>query len=1211
MKAICQHCRLPSCLFLTFVLCVVSVLLAFTSEAQAQTPLPGQGDWHAPLPIQLRKTAPDALADSPAATPPLGAPGLSFRYVQRFGVTGVPYQVDTEHLNYPYGLATDGTSVWIAEALGLRILKFGGNGAFITQIGRAGDPGVPNANIDIDFPADVAVDGAGSIWVVNMGNSIVLKFNSSGRFQMSIGTNWSCGTGNNQFCRPSSIALDTAGNLYVSDGSPEWSADQGNHRIQIFTSAGVYLNTIGVSGIAGSDTSHFHGQRHITIADNHLYVADSGNHRVQVFDVSNPLVPVFLSTIGVSAEAGSDNAHFNSPGGVAIGANSIFVADTHNHRVQVFNRATRQHIATIGGGPGETNDQFNEPGDVAIDGAGNLFVADFRNQRVQQFDANRNYVRTYGVTGVPYLTDGSHYFKPHDIAVAEDGAVYLTEDKGMRLVKLDSAGALQWAIGRAGINGGWNGENDMLNYPSGVALAHDGRVYVADRYNHRIQIFTGNGQYPATIGAGEVGADNMHFNGPTGLDFGPNHHLYVADKDNHRVQIFDANLNYVATIGVTGQSGQDNSHLNGPHDVFVDDTGTIYVADSYNHRVQVFDANRNHLRTLGMTGVSGQNFANFREPGRLAVDQQQRLYVADGWNGRIQVFDASGAYLTTIGGGNSSRPGDVLGAFGVDIDAQGNVYVADYWANHRVQKFSPGIPNWVQRNLNGFGNPATSMVTSLEKFQGFLYAGAAGYDRTGERRLMRSANGADWTEVIGASAGSLYNRQVDDLAVWNGFLYASTGNRNWDQNKSQGGEIWRSSDGLSWTPVATGGFGDAKNVEIFHLRVFSNTMFAFTLNGSSGAEVWRASDGQDWQQVVDQGFGDPTNFTVRATEIFNGYLYAGTDTWDDANDRPAGCEIWRTANGADWTRIVADGFGGPDCYAVQSMAVFRGDLYAGTGIWDHETNAYPGGQIWRCTAISGCDEPGDWQLAMGNGFGSPENLAISGLIVHDRQLFAAAYNFTTGAEVWRTSDGDSWSQVASGGFGDSNNQGSNWDNSLATIDGALYVGTFNSANGGELWQYLVASSSLEIDDPTITHTLVYTPPVGGRIEILAPAHAVTEPMTLALTPLHVAIPPIGLAYANRAFELDAYENETLVQGFTFVLPITITIVYSDADVSQMNEEDLLLMRWNPGAAQWEDAACGPYDRRPAENRLSVAVCHLSEFGLFTQQHVVFLPTVRR
>ena len=341
---------------------------------------------------------------------------------------------------------------------------------------------------------------------------------------------------------------------------------------------------------------------------------------------------------------------------------------------------------------------------MTVDAAGNIYVADWLNARVQQFNSSLAYVRTYGATGVPYLTDNLHYNTPSGLAVAPDGSIYVTEESGQRLLKLNAGGTMQWAVGLPGVVVDTDA-NDRLNNPRDVALAPSGLVYVADSSNDRIQIFNPDGSYYATLGTG-YGTGDYQFKWPTGLFITADGTIYVADYNNQRVQIYNSNRVYVATLGVTGVAGSDNAHFRNPRDVVVDGRGYVYVSENSNYRVQVFDANRNYVRTIGVTGEGGEGFDHLNGPYHLAVDAHNNLYVSSNWNSAVHVYNQDGAYLTTIGGSRGNRSGQLAGPYGLAFDAAGNLYIADS-DNHRIQKFAPGVPGWRQVNINGFGIATT------------------------------------------------------------------------------------------------------------------------------------------------------------------------------------------------------------------------------------------------------------------------------------------------------------------------------------------------------------------------------------------------------------------------------------------------------------------------------------------------------------------------
>jgi len=1031
---------------------VLLLTLALAAVAQAQAPAPGvsaqsgsgpaQPDvpaaWDEAGPLVWKQPADRDLDSTANPAVNLGQPGLSFRYARTFGETETAYPEDASHFYDVQGLGVIGNQIWVTDSWSDRVLKFDASGNFLQKIGKAGFR--DSTGTSLSYITDVAVDSGGNIWVVDAEAAHVVKYNAAGNKVSELGQAWTSGSDNAHFNDPISIAFDAAGNIYVSD-SGLWG-DYGNHRVQVFNSSGTYLATIGQTGVAGSDNGHLRRPRGIAVYGNRLYVADAGNHRVQIFDITNPASPLYVATVGTGVR-GNLYLQFDFPEGVGVDANYIYVADSNNQRVQVFDRNSLIYSGiSIGAGSwGTDNNHFNHPTDVAVDAVGNIYVADNWNKRVQQFNSSRVYQRTYGTTGVSYVTDGYHYYFPKGVAVGQDGSIHIVEERGHRLVKLDANGTPQWTVGQPGQNGN---DNNHFAGPQDVAVDTQGRVYVTENWDvNRVQIFNGDGTYYATLGAGSGTGPNQ-FQSPEGITVDSTGMIYVADRDNHRVQIFNSARAYVATLGQTGVSGNDNSHFNRPIDIAVDGNGVIYVADEGNDRVQVFDSSRNYVRTIG-GGGTGNDFGHFDGwgPHRLAVDAQNRLYVADSGNNRIQVFDAVGAYLTTIGGSCCSRTGQFRGPFGIASGPDGTLFVADR-DNNRIQKFAPGVPGWQQVSINGFGD-RNNRISSLAPFDGQLYAGAYNYGGDGAQLWRMDASGV-WSPMIINGFGNTRNIGIDHLAEFNSQFYAAT----W-ADSTNGGEVWRSSDGKNWSRVASQGFGDPTNGEVMRLAVFSDTLYATTWSytNTHGFEIWRSSDGQNWAQVVSNGLGDATNAAGLTMEVFNGALYVGTRSVDAAG--PAGCEVWRTVDGVNWTRVITDGFGNRGCYHLSALAVFQDYLYAGTAVWDSVARVYPGGEVWRCSAASGCDEPADWARVATHGFNNPDNTNIYALLASGNHLYAVTYNSASGLEVWRTADGTNWEPESTKGFGDSNNAGPFWNNSVAVYNNRLYIGTTNSANGGEIW----------------------------------------------------------------------------------------------------------------------------------------------------------------
>lgn len=1127
----------------------------------------------------------DAADVSASVIPPLGAPGTSFRYVQSFGQPRQPYIEDAAHFNYPAGVAAEGSALWVAEERGRRALKLSALGALVNQIGQAGQRYATGESFESIADVDIGPDG--TIWLVDRNVAHVVQFDADGNVLKKLGQSWSAGAGNNQFDGPNGVAVDAAGNVYVSDTS--------NQRIQIFDSTGAYRATLGITGVCAQDNAHFCWPYRLDFGPgNLLYVADHGNQRVQIFSVASPYAPVYVATIGETGQGGASNARFDGPAGVTADSRYIFVADENNHCVQVFNQTTRAYVATLGTGRGAGPTNFRHPLDVTVDAASNIYIADYGNARVQQYDGALNFIRTWGATGVPYLTDAFHWNTPSGLAVAADNRFFLTEEFGNRLIAVSATGVPLWTVGAAGVNVDLEG-NDRLHRPTDVALAPNGNLYVADAGNSRVQVFSASGGYVTTIGSGE-GQGSNQFSWPNGVFVAPNGALYVADSENQRVQIFNSAGAYQATIGVTGEAGADNQHFDNPRDVAVDSRGMIYVADAYNHRVQVFDAGYTYVRTLGVTGEGGDDFAHFSGPSKLAIDNSDRVYVASQWNHYVYVFDKDGGFLTRIGR-YGSLTSQFLNPHGLAVNPAGELYVADF-DNHRVQKFALGTPNWRQVNIDGFGDAAQN-TGALASFGGKLTAGTYMFD--GGANLWQ-LNG-NWTHAATGGLGDPTNVGIVRLFDFGGQLYA--GVDNWDEaaNRSTGAQLLRSTDGTTWNPVMTGGFGRSDNGGIFAIDAFSGTLYVGTYSYTSthGAELWRSTTGNpgDWQQVVPNGFGTTNNRAIWSLAVYNGHLYAGT------RNTQSGPEIWRSPDGLNWNQVAANGFGASSLTMVFALEPFNGYLYA--GVHSNRNINMTDAILWRCQLCDGSD----WQPVAPARFGNAANFAVESLIVYNRMLYAFTGNQSTGMEVWRTSDGASWAQVGFAGLGESNNYYPLYNNSTVIHNGNLYVGVWNNYTGSKIWQYLPDRATVEITDPTQPAKLVFTPTTGGKSTVQIPANALDQPTELVYEPFTPATRPDNFAFAGRAFELNAYRANAPVENLAFLQPVTVILEYTDADVSGMDENQLALLRWDVATATWVDAACGAYDRQPTQNRLSVPVCHLSQFGMFGAVEYVYLPAVQR
>lgn len=261
-------------------------------------------------------------------------------------------------------------------------------------------------------------------------------------------------------------------------------------------------------------------------------------------------------------------------------------------------------------------------------------------------------------------------------------------------------------------------EPGQFNHPRGLAVGPDGSVYVTDSDNHRVQVFDGQGRLLRTWGSrcaldsGEGCATpggEGQFQEPWGIAVGPDGRVYVADTWNHRIQAFDAEGNYLTQWGTYGQTADALDQLYGPRDVAVDAAGRVYVTDTGNKRVLVYDQAG---ALLAQWGGAGSEPGRFEEPVGIALDTEGNVYVADTWNRRVQVFDADFRFL---------RQWPVEAWYGesvvnkpyLAVDARGRVYVSDP-EGYRLAVFGPEGDLLATVGRYGFEPDAFSLPTGID-----------------------------------------------------------------------------------------------------------------------------------------------------------------------------------------------------------------------------------------------------------------------------------------------------------------------------------------------------------------------------------------------------------------------------------------------------------------------------------------------------------------
>lgn len=235
--------------------------------------------------------------------------------VQVFGPDGAFLQmVGAPDLKSAEGIAVtpDGQRIYVTGA-GPVVLVYGPDGQ---QTGTLGEGGLEAGQLQ--RPVDVTLDAAGNVYVAEMANAHVEKYDASGRHLLTVGAK---GQQKGEFTAPRAVAVDSAGRIYVGLGD--------DFLIQRFNPDGSYLDAFGQSY---ADETMWQIPGLAVDASDHVYASQSISHVVQSFDTSpeRPRLRWELGTVGL------DDGEFRSPYGLAVKGDKLYVADRDNSRIQVF-----------------------------------------------------------------------------------------------------------------------------------------------------------------------------------------------------------------------------------------------------------------------------------------------------------------------------------------------------------------------------------------------------------------------------------------------------------------------------------------------------------------------------------------------------------------------------------------------------------------------------------------------------------------------------------------------------------------------------------------------------------------------------------------------------------------------------------------------------------------------------------------------------------
>jgi len=262
---------------------------------------------------------------------------------------------------------------------------------------------------------------------------------------------------------------------------------------------------------------------------------------------------------------------FKSPSDVLVYEGKLYIVDTGNARVEIYNASDNKYMRTIGGVTGGETGQFNSPTCVYIDASG-IYISDTQNHRIQTYGLDGSQNKIFGDRGGG--SEDNQFYNPCGSFVTGD-RIYVADtfNNRIQVVNLtDNA----W-ISRFGSKGPLDGQ---FFHPTGMRLVGD-NIYIADTLNDRVQIYSSNFTFLTRFG---WGSGSARLKSPWNF-WVTKDRIYVADSGNNRIAVFSAkNLSFIDSIETYGS---EKGQLDSPRGVYVEGS-KMYVADTNNNRVQIF-----------------------------------------------------------------------------------------------------------------------------------------------------------------------------------------------------------------------------------------------------------------------------------------------------------------------------------------------------------------------------------------------------------------------------------------------------------------------------------------------------------------------------------------------------------------------------------------------------------------------------------------------
>jgi trimeric autotransporter adhesin len=618
-----------------------------------------------------------------------------------------------------------------------------------------------NAPLSETFGLDLAVDRNGNYFIADDGNLNVMRVGTDGIINVVAGNGFGFVSGNGGLAvnagllDPISVAVDTAGNIYIGEFAGE---------IRKVTPDGIInrIAGIGIRGYGGDNGPALSAQLNepyglaVDSAGN-LYIADTENNRIRKVDPSGVITTIAgTGQPGFSGDGGpAIKAQLNGPSRLALdSAGDLYFVDESNFRVRMV--GSNGTITTVAGGGRSINDGVVPtsasliPVAIALNAAGTLYIADRLRFRILEVNAQGKIQTIAGGSGVAgFDGDGGNALAAHfqlginpALAIDSAGNVLVADENNGRIREITTNGIVNTIAGNGLFRFSGDGgpaASATLYLPTSLIEDNSGNIFFTEPGVERIRRVTPGGTISVYAGNGTQGysgdggpATSAALDYPNYLALGPNGSLYFTDEANCVIRTITTNgvIGTFAGTGGCGDSGDggpaSKANFNGLSGLDFDSAGDLIVSESFANRLRMISASGNvvNLAGNGTAGFAGDggNSQNALVNDPIGVRFHNGfIYFADSQNNRVRSINLATSTITTVAGnGTGGYSGDggpataasLYNPEGVAFDAAGNMYIADTF-NLAIRKVTPdGIISTFAGSLNATGYNDGGLATN-------------------------------------------------------------------------------------------------------------------------------------------------------------------------------------------------------------------------------------------------------------------------------------------------------------------------------------------------------------------------------------------------------------------------------------------------------------------------------------------------------------------